>query len=123
MPSWAVSLECAQALKAAGFPQDGLQMRHRRWSSEQPWLAPIRLERPYKHKSGEDYAAPDPLTALDWLEKEKDWQWGKNHGPIESTGCWYAYGPVAEEEMDGIELVTDTADALIIAICARLSDA
>ena len=84
MESEFVTLEQAQRLKAAGFPQD-------QWP-QHGWYRPINkfvlTWEPTDPKRGpfnsEWYAAPSYLLALQWLEGEKGIGWG--HSP---EAAWY----------------------------------
>lgn len=110
-----LSLETAKALKAAGYPQD-------QWPQMVWWktvLGEDVWDYDFWHNDMEgqfgtavEYVSrPDPLTALDWLEK-KGWMWKRGHW---GAPLW------AAETANGDRLTADTADALSIAICERLA--
>ena len=121
-----VSLECAQALKAAWYPQEGSLLRYR----QQIYAGgvrgycepPFRLSYPPKQKHVIGYAAPDPLTALKWL-RSKEWHIWANLGPPGTGESWEA----AKQEWMPLSLTGEShlragdPDALIIAICQRLT--
>ena len=125
-----VSLKCAQALKAAGFPQD-------RWpqmvyiycgicdvpkANVIEWRTGAPFDYQHPQLSDKFLAAPDPLTALEWL-RSTGWHIWANLGPPGTGESWEA----AKQEWMPLSLTgeshlrADDPDALIIAICQRLT--
>ena len=115
-----VSLEAAQALKAAGFPQD-------RWpqmvyiycgicdvpkANVIEWRTGAPFDYQHPQLSDKFLAAPEPFTALEWLENAKGIQWCKSIKQV--GGEWRYVGWPSTEDFS-----CPTADALIIAICQR----
>ena len=115
-----VSLEAAKALEAVGYPQDEWSQAVAR-SVKAVWHTG---EEPDLHCAPEPWAAPDPLSALDWLEREKGWKWAREW--LTDRHRWYGLlgiryrGEGAQEGHNYLK--ADTADALILAIC-KLADA
>ena len=116
-----VSLEVAKALKDAGYPQaQRPQMVWWRW--QHPWRETDTLfscdYETGESVSAEWYAAPTPLQALEWLEREKGYRYGRYYqGDI---GLWYS-GDVETEH--GGRLTSRTPNDLILAIIKHLREA
>lgn len=123
-----MSLEAAKALKAADYPQGQWpqfawarflmpngEPRHGRGTFALAWRVSEPAELPGKG-SVEWHAAPDPLTALTWLAKEHRLEINiRVSGEFIAGDCW------AHDEYGEELAITDTPDALIIAICKRLT--
>ena len=116
MTTATVGLEAALALRDVfGYPQNSWpQSTWERWRDN---TVPGRAYHGWqffsadtgKHPYEREYvAAPDPLTALMFLEEQHGWVWGR-HLPYEPM--WYAYKDILE-----FEARADDPDALILAI-------
>lgn len=118
-----VSLEAAKVLKTAGYPQDQWpQMIYLGGDPKEYGVLCYRYqdfvpepERPPL----EVVAAPDPLSALYWLEREKGWYWERRARAQSGEERWIA-GRVTAGVVTGV-IDRDTADALILAICQKES--
>lgn len=145
-----LSREACEALKEVGFPQDEWpQMVWERigragqenWVSD--WAVNVRSHNPtalYAAQAGaltfEWIACPSELEALEWLEREKGWEWRSSAyivfpqpGVAERRRRWTAFHPdtrgvsvrVGDPTQTGrlpaINLNAGTVDELIVAVC------
>ena len=109
-----VDLENAKRLKKLGYPQDEWpQMVWRqRPLSEMFWAMAEYWDRPIPDVVY--CAAPDYLTVLDWLEREKGWKWGKN-GWDGGERPWYIWNQT-------FSLEQPTTIDLVSALCERCDE-
>lgn len=140
-----VSLDAAKALKAAGMEQEGLMWWVAHVYSKDGEIQEWRLQlhgkvypRTAWHNNLhilpiERCAAPDPLTALAWLETNKGWHWKREYNSY-WKGCrqlelepdweatWEGDADWGDREFDHDFWTekADTPDSLVIQICGRL---
>lgn len=125
-----VSLEAAQLLKAAGYPQD--QWPQMVWcqiyADQEPeldyWQNGVTVVLGVEVAN---IAAPDPLTALMWLET-KGWAWKRDTEGWKAVNnkafhAWCGAGHNMHSDRCPYLVLADNHDALIIAIaiCERLT--
>ena len=115
-----LTLEAAKAWKAMGGPQDRWpQMTWREIESDLEYCLDAVEAGPQTNPPTDParvtwwYAAPEDTAALDWLEREKGWNWWRQspHGRA-IPGCWFA------SHSDGKHLLASALDAsgLVLAI-------
>ena len=116
-----VTLKAALALRdVLGYPQMGPTMLYRSSGALDYW--------PYSHTwwhtghptEAAGIAAPDEMTALDWIEKELAWAWGRYTEDVDG-GRYYAgiRDGSAERPFMVVLFHGATASDLIIAIAAH----
>ena len=104
-----LTLEASKAYKAMGGPQVFTLPMYRRLGPEYNWYL-VRQPPGSLPTSEEWLACPEDTVALDWLEKEMGYFWGKRESYAE-PGYFYIWNP----GMIGYEMKAETPSDLILA--------